>query len=289
MSRRATLKAVAVALFAGPLLGRPGRQPATGGLSVTRLAITDSSPSCNWSGAAADCLGVLGQQAACIATCVKTGVGCGGCMTTVRNQVRNCNNMLNCHCQTGQYCSSGWGVWGTCCDPPDVCVDPYGCQPPCGPCEQRQWSGSCKSTCTSSQTCCNGACVNTSIDPNNCGTCGNVCAGYPIESDCVNGQCCCQPTTVCPSGNCCPASGGLCNQACCAADNSCCMNEICIPNGYSCCSSGSAVFGCEYGCCGSGCVPDASAHCCFNTFACNGGDSCCMSSTGVGYCGNPNC
>jgi len=51
---------------------------------------------------------------------------------------------------------------------------------------------------------CNGQCTDSLTDPDNCGTCGNVCAS---GTSCVDGQCTappptCTPGNVTPGGNC---------------------------------------------------------------------------------------
>jgi hypothetical protein len=61
----------------------------------------------------------------------------------------------------------------------------------------------CAVLCTMGFVCCNGACVNTRNDINNCGGCGNVCPGpnpfcagtacgtAPCSPPCSGGQLCC--------------------------------------------------------------------------------------------------
>src|SRR5205823_14750631 len=56
-------------------------------------------------------------------------------------------------------------------------------------------------------TFCDGACVDTSTDPNHCGGCNGVCAAGQV---CVNGQC---------SG--CPEGETPCGAACCSASQVC--------------------------------------------------------------------
>ncbi len=51
--------------------------------------------------------------------------------------------------------------------------------------------------CTGNQTACDGGCVNTQNDPNNCGTCGHACGSGLL---CSGGQCsttCNPPETTC--------------------------------------------------------------------------------------------
>jgi len=99
-------------------------------------------------------------------------------------------------------------------------------------------------------TLCGGDCVDTTSDPNNCGTCFNVCSGA-----CVNSMCDTTTTNVPPQGTCahslCDDStllasgcdGVGCTTAICTNDSYCCdtaWDSICISevetycNGYAC-------------------------------------------------------
>ncbi|MFN8593151.1 MAG: hypothetical protein U0031_16975 [Thermomicrobiales bacterium] len=55
-----------------------------------------------------------------------------------------------------------------------------------------------QTTCAAGQRLCNGTCVDTCCDNNNCGACGNVCTG---GLTCFEGVC------DCPSGLCLPNTG----------------------------------------------------------------------------------
>ena len=53
-------------------------------------------------------------------------------------------------------------------------------------------------TCPPGQTLCGQVCVYTTFDPNNCGSCGNVCR---VGNTCSNGHCCPKGTIFC-NGSC---------------------------------------------------------------------------------------
>lgn len=48
--------------------------------------------------------------------------------------------------------------------------------------------GTCDPACATSQACCDGMCVFTQIDNNNCGACGAVCAGTCSNGTCIPGN-----------------------------------------------------------------------------------------------------
>jgi hypothetical protein len=112
-------------------------------------------------------------------------------------------------------------------------------------------SGSCE--CPSGEAVCGTACVDKSIDVNNCGSCGNGCSGRRV---CENGSC------VCPQGmfvcNPDPDSGAL--PSYCAECG--CGSGIECPAGKQCCE-GKCIDECPTGqvCCGDVCCPP-SYYCC---------------------------
>ena len=134
-------------------------------------------------------------------------------------------------------------------------------------------SGFCSSTgtcqpapCTTPDIMCSGTCVNPNSDPNNCGTCGDVCtAPTGGTTSCVGGACapaCGTGTALCGTGpsaacvntqsnvNNCGACGNVCNSRNGTAS---CTNggcsivcspgySPCTPGGY-CCPTGSSSCG----------------------------------------------
>ena len=318
MSRRAAVKAVVTAMVAGPFLGTPRRPPSGGRLTLVGSALADASPECDWGGAGVDCAAVLAAVAACTVTCAKTITGCAGCLsTTVRNQAEKCVKKLNCHCATGEFCSSGWGAWGTCCQPPEYCNNPYGCQRPCGPCEKPgDYTGLCIDQCTNSKpTCCGATCTDTDTDPANCGECGYAC--YRGE--------------ICESGACaCPAGLVLCNNQCvntqtdpnnCGSCGNICPDAASLPqlhvtipkpasrlmrsassrSAFENVAHSQASGAQDFNCCGTQdglpcSAPNGTCTCCFTTdlccnpagtdftgpFCCPPGSECCVITTGFG-------
>jgi hypothetical protein len=145
--------------------------------------------------------------------------------------------------------------------------------------------------CCSADTpnCCNGTCVNTQTDVNNCGVCGKTCAS---DETCCSGTCanlmtdpqhctacnqhCPSDSLCCGNGTCCPAQvlneiGQMVTAACCA--DGCCpwINgappQCCVGNPNLCCPAGS-------NCCpGDLCCPGYAPMCCVDPT--NGSPACC--------------
>ena len=109
------------------------------------------------------------------------------------------------------------------------------------------------SSCSSSQTSCNGICTNIKNDSKNCGSCGNACR---LGENCVSGTCCFTCNGICKdlqndSSNC-----GSCGNACqsnsiCRGGTCECIYETC---GSVCCQSG-------YSCAGGMCCPSGQKNC----------------------------
>ena len=134
-------------------------------------------------------------------------------------------------------------------------------------------------------TLCSGAtCVDTTIDPNNCKTCGTSCPGV------MNGQPACASSTCTFTCNNLYSScnGGCVNEAndpkncggCGATD----MTKVCngVPNGQPACTSGACTFTCNggYSVCPGACVDEAT-----DPKNCNGCGMVCPSVTN----GTPDC
>jgi hypothetical protein len=96
------------------------------------------------------------------------------------------------------------------------------------------------SDCTAPEECCGSTCVNTRVDPDNCGGCNEPCG--PQADGCISGTCSCN------------------GAAACAAPLACCGGDGCVDVESSrdhCGACGAPCEGeCQGGVC-SGCVPDA--------------------------------
>jgi hypothetical protein len=106
------------------------------------------------------------------------------------------------------------GGCGTVCAVGDTCV-----------------AGTCTPACSSDQTYCFGACLNTDVNHNNCGSCGHACT---TAQDCVGGQCVCNAAhpDVC-MGACVneqndPTNCGACGHAC-PSNMPSCVGGQCRP------------------------------------------------------------
>jgi len=143
------------------------------------------------------------------------------------------------------------------------------------------------------------ACVDTLVDPSNCGGCGNVCPG-PMHQ-CVNGTCACPNDGMqCPSsdgGSFCadivldPDNCGGCGNVC-AAPATECQREACVcPGAQTLCNVGGGVppycintseDAQNCGSCGYDCSTDYAAQsgCRFGLCLCEQGAYCAVSSSG---------
>jgi len=136
-------------------------------------------------------------------------------------------------------------------------------------------------------------CKNLQTDPNNCGTCGNMC---PFGANCQGGTCSCpagfnqirppgdvtnfsvccpEDFQCCSTGSCCPPGDCCCGEVCCTG-GTICQNGTCVscPNGEKNCScSCKAISDDPNNCgdCGNACV---SGETCVNgTCSCSGSTS----------------
>ena len=144
-------------------------------------------------------------------------------------------------------CATAAGGPGICCD--GACVAGVCCA-------NADCTGGAANTCTNNQcrcgtgpvctepneTCCGttpqGACIDTTTDPSNCGACGNVCP----TGRCVGGECApCISNANCGAGRVC--CGGVCHEGtCCALRGPCGPDAPCCsgPNNpdRACCVQG---------------------------------------------------
>src|SRR5688572_24312852 len=93
-------------------------------------------------------------------------------------------------------------------------------------------NGDGNGTCAVPNQVCNGACVNTSADATNCGTCGRACV---VGESCQAGQCVrsCAPQVDC-GGQCADTTSnslhcGGCGRGC--ASGQICQNSACVTGG----------------------------------------------------------
>ncbi len=158
-------------------------------------------------------------------------------------------------CQPNEHCVMGD------CVPADACMVPSPACPPPLVCDL----GFCR--CPGATEQCGDACVDTTSDPGNCGSCGHACATGDV---CSGGTCqpiCPPPTQLCPSGCSNPANDnancGFCGHACdVAAGESCqmgtCVNIMCPPPFMLCPDGGCDDLSSDpanCGMCGNKCGP----------------------------------
>jgi hypothetical protein len=124
------------------------------------------------------------------------------------------------------------------------------------PCDDGANDHSCANTCCPAQGTFGGVCRNLLTDPNNCGSCGNVCPVEPdsgIQFNCGAGHCCptgkvwasgqcrweCQTDSNCAAE---PSGATCCRPACDGAGR-----KACIPPVSGTCPRPAFCFGCSGG------------------------------------------
>jgi len=122
---------------------------------------------------------------------------CGGCGTVCSSATPNCINGTCSACPTGQVLCNGvcadltkdplnCGKCGTTCTSGQICAGSTCTSCPAATptvCNNTCVFGLC---CPSGQTFCQGSCLDTSTDNNNCGSCGHMC---PYPQICNGGTC----------------------------------------------------------------------------------------------------
>jgi hypothetical protein len=158
--------------------------------------------------------------------------------------------------------------------------------------------GTCGNSVGQGNTCCNGQVVSLLTDPNNCGTCGN---SVGQGNTCCNGA----GVTLGPTEACCSGavvsltadpSCGSCNVSCTFTQEICCATSgqkgTCVntQTDQNHCGACGTVCAANQDCCGGACLQRNTAQNCSACTACNGGETCCSSSNAPGgfACFDPN-
>jgi hypothetical protein len=194
---------------------------------------------------------------------------CGGACVDYSTDSQNCEQ-CGAACPNGASCKTGGcgepdGGLPDCYDQPGTCPAGDVCYG--NSCVRLQCAAGvddgklCGFGPNKSGTCCGGACVDPTSDPNNCGTCGTVCpsglcgGGFPGQNACIpppGGSCQfpCPPGMTCAGGQCEPSACQGPFGSCAATDGNpgaCCF----LGFGQTCADLGTDVQNC--GGCGNVC------------------------------------
>jgi hypothetical protein len=264
-------------------------------------------------------------------------------ISTDNNNCGACGSICQTeNCCGGQCCDEGYGTCcnGQCCPDPYFCCGTTCCSngdlgnPPQACCngtcqlQDNQHCGfSCESCtggttcqldpsqdyyayaclCPTGQTWCasTNQCADTSSDPNNCGSCGNMCAPGEI---CKNSICMCGKHAACAAGETCTNGKCMCGTGKACSGGKVCCSGSCVDTSTSPKNCGSCGFGCSSGenCQGGTCLCGSGPACvspevcknnicmCGSNPACTGGQTCCSGNCvelltdtkNCGVCGN---
>ncbi len=206
----------------------------TGGKSCQNRACTCPNEETDCGGTCKDLLFDDANCGACGTPCAD-GESCflGRCGCSDPSQL-SCDGQ----CIDGFGDRNNCGACGNVCPAGQDCVGGQ-CQPPCDACHQRV-NNVCVLIDIDKDTVCDGACVDTLTDSNNCGSCGNECLG---GDTCQNGLC---------IGSACPAP----QWHSCGTIGA---NTYCALQGTKCCVGEREATGCGEG---TKCAANLDAYCC---------------------------
>jgi|GEM_PF-517652 len=100
----------------------------------------------------------------------------------------------------------------------------------------------CNQSCPAGTILCNGTCVDVLADPQNCGSCGNVCS---LGMTCLNGSCTCMAGLVACNKTCTdtkvdPRNCGACGNVC--PENAFCVDGVCSNMAPEICIDGDCSY-----------------------------------------------